>query len=31
MHLASLSNMQRLVDRLAERKARMEPAPRPPA
>ena len=29
MHLASLSNMQRLVDRLAERKATMQPAPRP--
>ena len=31
MHLASLSNMQRLVDRLAERKVQMAPAPRPPA
>jgi hypothetical protein len=31
MHLASLSNMQRLVDRLAERKARMQPPPRPAA
>lgn len=31
MHLASLGNMQRLVDRLAERKAHMAPAPRPPA
>lgn len=29
MHLVSLSNMQRLVDRLAERKAQMAPAPRP--
>lgn len=31
MHLASLSNMQRLVDRMAERKAHMAPPPRPPA
>jgi len=29
MHLASLSNMQRLVDRLAERKTQMEPPPKP--
>jgi hypothetical protein len=31
MHLASLSNMQRLVDRLAQRKAVMSPAPGPRA
>jgi hypothetical protein len=31
MHLASLSNMQRLVDRLAQRKDAIAPAPRPPA
>lgn len=31
MHLASLSNMQRLVDRLAERKATMQPPPKPAA
>lgn len=31
MHLASLSNMQRLVDRLAQRKAPLTPAPQPPA
>ena len=31
MHLASLSNMQRLVDRLAPRKSAMPPAPQPPA
>ncbi len=31
MHLASLSNMQRLVDRLAERKSPLTPAPQPPA
>jgi len=29
MHLASLSNMRTLVDRLAERPAKMDPAPRP--
>lgn len=29
MHLASLSNMKRLVDRLAQRKAALAPAPRP--
>lgn len=29
LHLASLSNMQRLVDRLARRKAAMPPAPQP--
>jgi hypothetical protein len=31
MHLASLSNMQRLVDRLARRKDAIAPAPQPPA
>lgn len=31
MHLASLGNMQRLVDRVAERKQKMDPAPKPPA
>lgn len=31
MHLASLSNMQRLVDRLSERKATMQPPPKPAA
>ena len=31
MHLASLSNMQRLVDRLARRKSPLTPAPQPPA
>jgi hypothetical protein len=31
MHLASLSNMQRLVDRLARRKDAIAPAPLPPA
>jgi len=31
MHLASLSNMQRLVDRMAARKSAMPPAPQPPA
>jgi hypothetical protein len=30
MHLASLSNMQRLVDRLAQRKSPLTPAPQPP-
>ena len=30
MHLVSLSNMQRLVDRQAQRKAAMPPAPQPP-
>lgn len=30
MHLVSLSNMQRLVDRQAQRKAVMPPAPQPP-
>lgn len=30
MHLMSLSNMQRLVDRLAARKSPMPPAPQPP-
>ena len=29
LHLASLTNMQRLVDRMAERKALMQPAPLP--
>ena len=29
MHLASLSNMQALVDRLAERKSPLQPAPKP--
>lgn len=29
LHLASLSNMQRLVDRLAKKKTQIEPAPRP--
>ncbi|MBC5781851.1 SapC family protein [Ramlibacter sp. USB13] len=29
MHLASLSNLQRLVDRMAERKSTIEPAPQP--
>ena len=29
MHLTSLSNMQRLVDRLADRKAAMQPPPKP--
>lgn len=31
MHLASLSNMQRLVDRLAQRKSPLTPAPQPQA
>jgi len=31
MHLASLSNMQRLVDRLAQRKSPLTPAPQPAA
>lgn len=31
MHLASLSNMKRLVERLAQRKAALAPAPRPPS
>lgn len=31
MHLASLSNMQRLVDRMAQRQAPMPPAPQPRA
>jgi hypothetical protein len=29
MHLVSLSNMQRLVDRMAARSNPLEPAPRP--
>jgi hypothetical protein len=29
LHLASLSNMRRLVDRMAERKAELQPAPKP--
>ena len=29
MHLASLSNMQKLVDRMAERKSPLKPAPKP--
>ncbi len=31
LHLASLTNMQRLIDRMAERKVSMQPAPLPPA
>jgi hypothetical protein len=31
MHLASLSNLQRLVDRMARRKQAMPPAPQPGA
>jgi len=30
MHLASLANMQRLVDRVGERQSQMEPPPKPP-